>query len=123
MSMPAAGGGNRIDPGPPLATWHAGTGDRAVIEPHFRGRSVAFGTFRCDPGDVRWTLENQVGGVAHIIFPVTPWQVAVGAAEPQLVTRNHAVFFNADEAFSRRDFSGDGDVNHFMVFAPQVAEE
>jgi AraC-like DNA-binding protein len=61
--------------------------------------------------------------VPHIIFPVTPWQLAVGPAEPQLVTRNHAVFFNGGEAFSRRDFSGDGDVNHFMVLAPEVAEE
>jgi AraC family transcriptional regulator len=123
MSMPAAVPGCRIDAGPPLATWHAGTGDRAVIEPHFRGRSVAFASFRCDPGDVRWTLENQVGGVPHIVYPVTPWQVAVGGGEPQLVTRNHAVFFNADEAFNRRDFGGDGDLNHFMVLAPDVAEE
>ena len=54
---------------------------------------------------------------------MTPWQVAVGRPEPQLVTRNHAVFFNAGEAFSRRDFCGDGDLNHFMVLAPLVAEE
>jgi AraC-like DNA-binding protein len=66
MSMPAVVRDRRIDAGLPLATWHAGTGDRAVIQPHFRGRSVAFASFRCDPGDVRWTLENQVGrGAAH----------------------------------------------------------
>jgi AraC-like DNA-binding protein len=94
-----------------------------VIQPHYRGASVAFGSFRCDPDDVRWTLENQVGEVPHIIFPVTPWRVAVGGGERELVSRNHVLFFNADEAFNREDFGGDGDSNHFMVLAPEVAEE
>jgi AraC family transcriptional regulator len=123
MSGAGAGSECRSGAGPPLATWHAGTGDHAVIQPHFRGTSVAFGSFRCEPGDVRWTLENQVGEVPHIIFPVTPWHVAVGGGEPELVTRNHVVFFNAEEAFDRKDFGGDGDSNHFMVLAPDVAEE
>jgi AraC-like DNA-binding protein len=123
MTGAAGVGAGRSGAGPPLATWHAGNGDHAVIVPHFRGRDVAFGTFRCDPGDVRWTLENEVGAVPHIIFPVTPWQVALGARDPELVTRNHAVFFNPDEVFNRKDFAGDGDLNHFMVLAPAVAEE
>jgi AraC family transcriptional regulator len=106
-----------------LATWHAGSGDNAVIRPHYRGSDVAFGSFDCAPGDVRWRLENQVGDVPHIVFPITPWQVAVGDGEPELVTRNHVVFFNADEAFRRAAFGAHGDRSHFMTLHPQVAEE
>ena len=106
-----------------LATWHAGSGDHAVIRPHYRGRDVAFGSFHCEPGDVRWRLENQVGEVPHIVFPITPWQLAVGHGEPELVTRNHAVFFNADEAFRREAFGAHGDRSHFMTLRPHVAEE
>ena len=106
-----------------LATWHAGAGDRTVIQAHYRGPDVAFGSFYCEPGDVRWELDNQVGEVPHIIFPVTPWRLTVGFREPALVTRNHVVFLNAHEEFRRRDFNDDGDHNHFMTLHPQVAEE
>ncbi len=106
-----------------LATWHAGSGDNAVIRPHYRGRDVAFGSFHCEPGDVRWRLENQVGEVPHIGFPITPWQLLVGHGEPELVTRNHVVFFNAEEAFRRAAFGAHGDRSHFMTLRPQVAEE
>jgi AraC family transcriptional regulator len=106
-----------------LATWHAGAGDRTVIQPHYRGPNVAFGSFHCQPGDVRWGLDNHVGELPHIVFPVTPWQLAVGYHEPELVTRNHVVFLNAEEEFRRRDFGNDGDHNHFMTLHPQVAED
>jgi AraC family transcriptional regulator len=106
-----------------LATWHAGSGDDAVIRPHFRGPNVAFGSFHCDPGCVRWRLENQVGEVPHIIFPITPWRLSVGDGEPELVTRNHVVFFNAEEAFRRAPFGAHGAHSHFITLHPQVAEE
>ena len=106
-----------------LATWHAGAGDRTGIQPHYRGPDVAFGSFHCDPGDVRWALENQVGEVPHIIFPITPWRLTVGYRDPALVTQNHVVFLNAQEEFRRREFNDDGDHNHFMTLHPQVAEE
>jgi AraC-like DNA-binding protein len=69
---------------------------------------------------VRWTQENFVGEVAHIIFPATPVWIAAQEHEPELSGPNHAVFFNRGEVFRRRRFNGCGDRNHFMVVGEET---
>ena len=106
-----------------LATWHAGEGDRVRITPLYVSPVVSLGTFWCAPDDVRWSLDNFVGEVAHIIFPATPVWIAVQGREPTLAGPNHAVFFNSGEVFRRRRFHGHGDRNHFMVVADDTMQE
>jgi len=106
-----------------LATWHAGDGDRVRITPLYRSPVVSLGTFWCAPDDVRWSLENFVGEVAHIIFPATPVWIGTQGREPALAGPNHAVFFNPGEVFRRRRFNGHGDRNHFMVVGEDTMEE
>jgi AraC-like DNA-binding protein len=106
-----------------LATWHAGDGDRARITPLYRSPVVSLGTFWCAPDDVRWSLENFVGEVAHIIFPATPVWIAAQGREPTLAGPNHAVFFNSGDVFRRRRFKGHGDRNHFMVVGEDTMHE
>jgi AraC-like DNA-binding protein len=106
-----------------LATWHAGEGDRVRITALYRSPVVSLGTFWCGPDDVRWTQENFVGEVAHIIFPATPFWIAAGSDELVLTGPNHAVFFNPGDVFRRRRFGEHGDRNHFMVVSPETMEE
>jgi AraC-like DNA-binding protein len=106
-----------------LATWHAGDGDRVRITPLYRSPVVSLGEFWCAPDDVRWSLENFVGEVAHIIFPATPVWIGTQGREPTLAGPNHAVFFNPGEVFRRRRFNGHGDRNHFMVVGEQTLDE
>jgi AraC-like DNA-binding protein len=106
-----------------LATWHAGEGDHARITPLYRSPLVSFGTFWCAPDDVRWSQENFVGEVAHIVFPATPVWIAPPGREPALTGPNHAVFFNSGDVFRRRRFGGQGDRNHFMVVTDEQLEE
>ena len=103
-----------------LATWHAGDGDRVRITPLYRSPIVSLGTFWCAPDDVRWSLENFVGEVAHIIFPATPVWIAAQGHDPALAGPNHAVFLNPGEVFRRRRFNGYGDRNHFMVVSDET---
>jgi AraC-like DNA-binding protein len=106
-----------------LATWHAGDGDRVRITPLYLSPVVSLGTFYCGPDDVRWSLENFVGEVAHIVFPATPAWIAVQGREPSLAGPNHAVFFNRGDVFRRRRFNGHGDRNDFMVVGDELLEE
>ena len=106
-----------------LATWHAGDGDRVRITPLYRSALVSMGTFYCGPEDVRWSLENFVGEVAHIVFPTMPVWIAAQGHEPALAGPNHAVFFNAGDAFRRRRFKGYGDRNDFIVVAQDTLDE
>jgi AraC-like DNA-binding protein len=106
-----------------LATWHAGEGDRVRITPLYRSPVVSLGTFWCAPDDVRWTQENFVGEVAHIIFPATPVWIATGGRDPELAGPNHAVFFNPGDVFRRRRFGDQGDRNHFMVVSEETLDE
>jgi len=106
-----------------LATWHAGDGDRVLITPLYRSSVVSLGTFWCAPDDVRWSLENFVGDVAHIIFPATPVWIAAQGHELTLAGPNHAVFLNSGEVFRRRRFNGHGDRNHFMVVSDDTMHE
>lgn len=112
-------------PNPPLrlATWHAGDGDRVRITPLYRSPVVSLGTFWCAPDDVRWSLDNFVGEVAHVVFPATPVWIAAQGREPSLAGPNHAVFFNAGDVFRRRPFNGHGDRNDFMVVGDETMEE
>jgi AraC-like DNA-binding protein len=106
-----------------LATWYAGAGDHARIEPLYQGPLVSLGTFWCDPDDVRWRVENYVGDIAHIMFPSTSVRFAFERADPVLAGPNHAVFFNAGAVFRRERFQGQGDRNHFMVLDQGLLEE
>ena len=106
-----------------LATWHAGEGDRVRIAPLYLSPVVSLGTFWCAPDDVRWSLDNFVGEVAHIVFPATPVWIGVQGREPTLAGPNHAVFFNSGDVFRRRRFHGHGDRNHFMVVGEDTMEE
>jgi AraC-like DNA-binding protein len=106
-----------------LATWHAGEGDRVRISPLYLSPVVSLGTFWCAPDDVRWSLDNFVGEVAHICFPATPVWIGVQGREPVLAGPNHAMFFNPGDVFRRRRFNGHGDRNHFMVVGEQMLEE
>jgi AraC-like DNA-binding protein len=106
-----------------LATWHAGEGDRVRITPLYRSPVVSLGTFWCAPDDVRWSLENFVGEVAHIVFPATPVWIGTQGRDLALAGPNHAVFFNPGDVFRRRRFNGHGDRNHFMVVAEETLEE
>jgi AraC family transcriptional regulator len=106
-----------------LATWHAGDGDRVRITPLYRSPIVSMGTFWCAPDDVRWSLDNVVGEVAHIVFPTMPVWIAAQGHEPALAGPNHAIFLNAGEVFRRRRFDGHGDRNDFLVVAQETLDE
>jgi AraC-like DNA-binding protein len=106
-----------------LATWHAGEGDKVRITPLYLSPIVSLGTFWCSPDDVRWSLDNFVGEVAHIIFPATPVWIATQGREATLAGPNHAMFLNPGEVFRRRRFNGHGDRNHFMVVGEDTLEE
>ena len=106
-----------------LATWYAGAGDHAEIEPLYQGPLISLGTFWCDPDDVRWRVENYVGDVPHIMFPSTSVRFAIEHRAPVLTGPNHAVFFNAGDVFRRERFQGQGDRNQFMVLDHNLLEE
>ena len=106
-----------------LATWHAGDGDRVRITPLYRSPLVSMGTFWCAPDDVRWSLENFVGEVAHIVFPTMPVWIGTQSHELGLAEPNHAVFFNAGDVFRRRRFHDHGDRNDFIVVGQDTLDE
>ncbi len=106
-----------------LATWHAGDGDRVRIKPLYRSPIVSMGTFYCAPDDVRWSLENVVGEVAHIVFPTMPVWIGTEGHDLALAGPNHAIFFNAGEVFRRRRFNGGGDRNDFIVVGQDTLDE
>jgi AraC family transcriptional regulator len=106
-----------------LATWHAGDGDRVRITPLYRSPIVSMGTFYCAPDDVRWSLENVVGEVAHIVFPTMPVWIGTEGHELTLAGPNHAIFFNAGEVFRRRRFNGGGDRNDSIVVGQDTLDE
>jgi AraC-like DNA-binding protein len=106
-----------------LATWHAGDGDRVRITPLYRSPLVSMGTFWCAPDDVRWSLENFVGEVAHIVFPTMPVWIGTQSHELGLAGPNHAVFFNAGDVFRRRRFHDHGDRNDFIVVGQDTLDE
>ena len=106
-----------------LATWYAGDGDHVRITPLYRSPIVSLGTFWCAPDDVRWSLENWVGEVAHIIFPATPVWIGTQGRELTLAGPNHAVFFNIGDVFRRRRFNGHGERNHFMVVGEETLDD
>jgi AraC-like DNA-binding protein len=106
-----------------LATWHAGDGDHVRINALYRSPIVSFGTFWCPPDDVRWSLDNFVGEVAHIVFPAMPVWIASQGRDATLAGPNHAVFFNVGDVFRRRSFNGHGDRNDFMVVGDETLDE
>jgi AraC-like DNA-binding protein len=94
----------------------------ATVTPLLTTPSLAVGEFYCPPGDASWRETNVIGDRAHVVFPRRPVVIRHLGREPVLATPNHAMLYNAEQAY-RRQLHGDrGDESVFVALPNESLE-
>jgi AraC-like DNA-binding protein len=94
----------------------------ATVTPLLTTPALALGEFHCPPGDDSWRETNVIGDRAHVVFPRRPVVIRQLGREPVLATPNHAMLYNADQAY-RRELHGDcGDESVFVALPRESLE-
>jgi AraC family transcriptional regulator len=84
--------------------------------------ALTVGEFHCPPGDASWRETNLIGDRAHVVFPRRPVVIRQLGREPVLATPNHAMLYNAEQAY-RRELHGDrGDESVFVALPGESLE-
>lgn len=84
--------------------------------------ALAVGVFRCPPGDASWRETNVIGDRAHVVFPRRSVVIRHLGREPVLATPNHAMLYNADQAYRRQLHSDRGDESVFVALPRESLE-
>lgn len=89
----------------------------ATVTPLLTTQALAVGEFHCPPEDASWRETNVIGDRAHVVFPRRSVMIRQLGREPVLATPNHAVLYNADQAYRRELHSAHGDDSVFIELA------
>ena len=86
----------------------------ATVTPLLSTPALAVGEFHCPPDDAAWRETNVIGDRAHVVFPRRSVVIRQLGREPVLATPNHAMLYNADQAYRRELHSAHGDDSVFI---------
>ena len=86
----------------------------ATVTPLLTTPALAVGEFHCPPEDASWRETNVIGDRAHVVFPRRSVVIRQLGCEPVLATPNHAMLYNADQAYRRELHSAHGDDSVFI---------
>lgn len=94
----------------------------AKVTPLLTTPALAVGEFRCPPGDASWGETNVIGDRAHVVFPRRSVVIRHLGREPVLATPNHAMLYNAEQAYRRQLHSDRGDESVFVELPHESLE-
>jgi AraC-like DNA-binding protein len=92
----------------------------ATVTPMLDVPSLRLGRFRCAPTDEEWRAENDIGPLAHVVFPERPVTITRSATGPQLGDRNWALLYRPGQRYQRQLVDPDGDECTFVALSPQL---
>jgi AraC-like DNA-binding protein len=92
----------------------------ATVTPMLDVPSLRLGRFRCAPTDEEWRAENDIGPLAHVVFPERPVTITRPATGPQLGDRNWALLYRPGQRYQRHLVDPDGDECTFVALSPQL---
>jgi AraC-like DNA-binding protein len=94
----------------------------ATVTPLLTTPTLAVGEFRCPPGDPSWGETNVIGDRAHVVFPRCSVVIRHLGREPVLATPNHAMLYNAEQAYRRQLHNDRGDESVFVALPHESLE-
>ena len=92
----------------------------ATVTPMLDVPSLRLGRFRCAPTDAEWRAENDIGPLAHVVFPERPVTITRSGTGPQLGDRNWALLYRPGQRYQRQLVDPDGDECTFVALSPQL---
>jgi|1185.fasta_scaffold101571_2 AraC-like DNA-binding protein len=92
----------------------------STVTPVLDVPSLRLGRFRCPPADEEWRAENDIGPLAHVVFPERPVTITRTATGPQLGDRNWALLYRPGQRYQRHLVDPDGDECTFVALSPQL---
>lgn len=92
----------------------------ATVTPILEVPSLRLGRFRCPPSEVAWSSENEIGPLAHVVFPERPVTITRSATGPQLGDRNWALLYRPGQRYQRELVDPDGDECTFVALSPHL---
>jgi AraC-like DNA-binding protein len=92
----------------------------ATVTPILDVPSLRLGRFRCPPDGEEWQSENDIGPLAHVVFPERPVTITRPATGAQLGDRNWALLYRPGQRYQRHLVDPGGDECTFVALSPQL---
>jgi AraC family transcriptional regulator len=92
----------------------------ATVTPILDVPSLRLGRFRCPPDNEEWHAENDIGPLAHVVFPERPVTITRSGTGAQLGDRNWAVLYRPGQRYQRHLVDPGGDECTFVALSPQL---
>lgn len=83
---------------------------------------LLLGHFRCAPGDPAWGEVNNVGDVAHVVFPRTAVRISPMGGAPLTADANRVLLYDAGQRYRRGLLDPRGDDCLFVALGPDVVD-
>jgi AraC-like DNA-binding protein len=84
------------------------------------GPSLQLGRYRCPPADERWEGPNDIGPLAHVVFPERPVTITRVSTGPQLGDRNWALLYLPGQRYERRLVDPEGDECTYVALSAEL---
>ncbi len=82
--------------------------------------SLRLGRYRCPPTEKAWGRENEIGPMAHVVFPERPVTITRAGTGPQLGDRNWALLYRPGQRYQRQLVDPAGDECTFVALSPEL---
>ncbi len=92
----------------------------ATVTPLLAAPTLRLGRFRCPPTGAEWGAENDIGPLAHVVFPERPLTITRPRTGPQLGDRNWALLYQPGQRYQRQLVDADGDECTFVALSPEL---
>ena len=89
----------------------------------FRGPGVTLGEFRCPPDDPRWRGDNTITDGHNVVFPRTSVVIRHAGRPPVVTNRNHVMFYNHGQVYTRGRIDQHGDQCVYLVVSANLLLE
>lgn len=89
----------------------------------FRAPGVWLGEFRCPPDDPRWRGDNIIVDGHNVVFPRTSLVIQHAGREPVVTNRNHVMFYNHRQVYTRGRIDQHGDHCIYLVVSGDLLLE
>src|SRR3954454_12478969 len=83
---------------------------------------LVLGEFRCAPDDELWQIDNEIGDLPHVVWPLTPVEIRRGSLGAMCADPNTVVLYDAGTRYRRRRLAPMGDRALFLALRPWLLD-
>jgi len=93
------------------------------VTPLLSTPALTLGRYRCPPEVSAWQEPNDIGPLAHVVFPERPVTITRDTTGPLLGDRNWVMLYDPGQQYARQLVDPEGDECTFLALSPTLHDD